>query len=385
MEVMPNTWEVQAFGMSYSEPSRNGIYKSAEFQGRGTRIVNMGEMFGYEFISDQEMNRIALTSKEMSMTNLRDGDLLFGRRSVVPAGAGKCSLVVKPLEPLTFESSIIRVRLNHTIANPLFHYYFFGSSIGRHLMSNIVAGTNIKGIRGSELRELQIPLPSLQEQCAIATALLDMDELLGGLDRLIAKKRNLKQAAMQQLLSGKTRLPGFSGEWTGKTLGQVCKITTGKKDVNEGDHEGDYPFFTCARTHTFSKSYSFEGEAILIAGNGEVGNLSYFNGKFEAYQRTYVVQGFTTHLNYLWHQLSAHLADSLGIGTIGSSIPYIKKENLTGFAFEAPLDKEEQFAIAKTLSDLDTEIVTLQQQRNKTAALKQGMMQELLTGRTRLV
>ena len=190
---------------------------------------------------------------------------------------------------------------------------------------------------------------------------------------------------MQQLLTGQTRLPGFSGEWEVKTLGQVCKITTGKKDVNEGDPNGLFPFFTCARLHTFSNSYSFDGEAILIAGNGDVGNLSYFNGKFEAYQRTYVLQGFSLLLNYVWHQLSANLVSSLGIGTIGSSIPYIKKENLTEFQFKVPLNEEEQLAIDKALSDLDFEIVTLQQRRKKTAALKQGMMQELLTGRTRLV
>src|SRR5205814_771524 len=101
----------------------------------------------------------------------------------------------------------------------------------------------------------------------------------------IAKKREIKQAAMRQLLTGHQRLPGFSGEWEVKHLGEVGRITTGKKDVNEGNPSGQYPFFTCARANTFSDSYSFEGEAILIAGNGEVGNLSYYNGKFEAYQR----------------------------------------------------------------------------------------------------
>ena len=93
-------WEVKPFGQLYAEPSRNGIYKSAEYQGRGTRVVNMGEMFGFDFISDQEMSRVSLTVKEFVTSGLRDGDLLFGRRSVVPAGAGKCSLVVKPRESL---------------------------------------------------------------------------------------------------------------------------------------------------------------------------------------------------------------------------------------------------------------------------------------------
>src|SRR5207253_4221151 len=190
---------------------------------------------------------------------------------------------------------------------------------------------------------------------------------------------------MQQLLTGQKRLPCFDGKWEMERLGDVCHITTGKKDVNEGNPSGRYPFFTCARTNTFSDSYSFEGEAILIAGNGEVGNLNYCNGRFEAYQRTYVLQGFTINVSYLWHQLTAHLASSLGIGKIGSSIPYIKMGNLIGFQFRSPLGVVEQTAIATVLSDMDAEIAALEQRRDKTCALIQGMMQELLTGRTRLV
>ena len=114
-------------------------------------------------------------------------------------------------------------------------------------------------------------------------------------------------------------------------------------------------------------------------------SLSYFNGKFEAYQRTYVLQDFAVGVTYLWHQLSAHLAASLGIGTIGSSIPYIKKGNLVNFEFKSPLDQGEQTAIAQVLSDMDAELTALEARRNKTRALKQAMMQELLTGKTRLV
>lgn len=108
--IIPGDWDFLDFGEIYFEPSRNGIYKSSEFKRRGTRIVNMGEMFGFDFISNQEMNKIELTPRELSVNSLQDGDLLFGRRSVVPAGAGKCSLVVAPSNPITFESSIISPR-----------------------------------------------------------------------------------------------------------------------------------------------------------------------------------------------------------------------------------------------------------------------------------
>ena len=230
-----------------------------------------------------------------------------------------------------------------------------------------------------------IAIAPLAEQRAIATALSDVDALIAGLERLIAKKRDIKQAAMQQLLTGQTRLPGFSGAWERKLLGGVCTITTGKKDVNEGDPNGQFPFFTCSRTHTFSQAYSFDTEAILIAGNGDVGNLHYFNGKFEAYQRTYVLFDFSVHVGFLWQQLSDRLAESLGLGKIGSSIPYIKKENLTNFEFFCPQDPAEQTAVATTLSEMDADLAAIESRLAKTRAVKQGMMQELLTGRIRLV
>ncbi|WP_157979449.1 hypothetical protein [Rhodoferax ferrireducens] len=149
--VIPEDWDHRPFGNLYAEPSRNGIYKTSEFHGRGTRIVNMGEMFGFEFISDQEMSRVQLTTRELAISGLLNGDLLFGRRSVVPSGAGKCSIVIAPTEIITFESSIIRVRMNSVVTYPLFYYYFFGSAAGRSIVGSIVSGTNVKGIRATEL------------------------------------------------------------------------------------------------------------------------------------------------------------------------------------------------------------------------------------------
>ncbi len=217
-----------AFGELHSQPLRNGVYKTAGFHGRGVRIVNMGEMFAFDFISDQKMSRVDLTRPEISENSLFNGDLLFGRRSVIKSGAGKCSIVIEPPDLMTFESSIIRVRLDQTRAEPLFYYYFFQSPAGRCRVRDIITGTNVKGIRGSELKRLPVPVPPLFEQRAIAAALGDVDGLIGALDRLIAKKRDLKQAATQQLLTGQTRLPGFSGDWEVSSASDCCvKIQDG--------------------------------------------------------------------------------------------------------------------------------------------------------------
>jgi type I restriction enzyme S subunit len=125
-----NVQEVQ-FDSLYATKSRNGIYKSSEFHGRGTKIINMGELFGFDFIGDQPMERVELTTDELEKSDLLDGDLLFGRRSLVEAGAGKCSIVVAPSEPLTFESSIIRVRPDKQRVEPKYLYYYFKSPRGK--------------------------------------------------------------------------------------------------------------------------------------------------------------------------------------------------------------------------------------------------------------
>jgi len=172
------SWPDVEFESIYASPSRNGVYKTKEFHGRGSRIVNMGEMFGYNFISNQDMKRVELSERELEANSLEDGDLLFGRRSLVEAGAGKCSLVVKPSDSLTFESSIIRVRLNKEVANPRFLYYYFLSPQGRGRIRSIVSGTNVKGIRGSDLKRLPVSGPPKSIQDEIAAILAAYDDLI---------------------------------------------------------------------------------------------------------------------------------------------------------------------------------------------------------------
>lgn len=171
-------WPEVKFESLYAVPSRNGIYKPKEFHGRGCRIVNMGELFGFDFISNQEMSRLELSESELAVSSLEDGDLLFGRRSLVEAGAGKCSIVTDPPEPLTFESSLIRVRVNKETVNPRFLYYYFSSPQGRGSVRSIVSGATVKGIRGSDLKELPVPKPSSAIQDNIASTLSVYDDLI---------------------------------------------------------------------------------------------------------------------------------------------------------------------------------------------------------------
>lgn len=144
--------------------------------------------------------------------------------------------------------------------------------------------------------------------------------------------------------------------WVLKRLGEVCDIKTGKKDVNQGNPNGKYPFFTCAREHTYSDDFSFDTEALLIAGNGDVGNVSYFKGKFEAYQRTYVLFNFRDVLPIsLYFYLDGYLKQTVSNQKLGNTMPYIKIGMLLDFQIPVPPLAEQTRLVAK----LDTAFAAL--------------------------
>ncbi len=383
--VIPEDWKVVTLGSvcNFENGDRSANYPSpSSFVDSGIPFINAGHLEDGRIVT-AAMDHITPESyRRLGGGKVTSGDILFCLRGSL----GKYGVVSKSFGKGAIASSLIIVRPKSTSLACEFLTCYFSSSLCRRMIDTWAGGAAQPNLGAQDLRRFLVAQPSTtSEQHAIAEALSDADALIKSLEQLLTKKRQIKEGAMQELLTGKRRLPGFSGEWEVKRLGDVCRITTGKKDVNEGNPQGQFPFFTCSRAHTFSDSYSFDTEAILIAGNGEVGNLHYFKGKFEAYQRTYVLSQFSGHVGYLWQQLSAYLADSLGLGKIGSSIPYIKMENLVGFEFSSPQYEAEQTVIAAVLSDIDAEIAALEAKLAKTRRLKQGMMQELLTGRIRLV
>lgn len=401
--VIPEDWEYRIFGHIFAKPSRNGIYKTSEYQGCGTRIVNMGEMFGFEFISDQDMSRVMLTTQELAANRLQDGDLLFGRRSVVPTGAGKCSLIVSPTEPIIFESSIIRVKLDKTRACPKFYYYYFASAIGRSNVSTLVSGTTITGIRATELRELKVPFPPTKaEQEAIAETLFDVDDLIGSLERLLAKKRNLKQATVQELLAGTRRLPGFSGAWNTK---QIAEIASPSAEKNSSANH--LPVLTCSKHLGFVDSigyfknqvFSKDTSGYKVIRRGQIGYPSNHIeegsiGLQDIYDVAlvspiYVVFSVKEGINsYFLHRLLKldsyrqrfETATNASVNRRGS----LRWPAFSQITVSLP-SIAEQSAIATILIDMDDELTMLESKVAKARQIKLGMMHNLLTGRIRLV
>ena len=272
--------------------------------------------------------------------------------------------------------------------NPVFFSYILGFKTIQDQINIAVAGGALPTLSQRLIAKFKLSLPSTQsEQLAIAQSLSDVDSLLKTLDKIIIKRRHIKQAVIQQLLTGKIRLPGFGGEWVEKTLGSMCgNLTTGKLDANAMSPDGSYRFYTCAKDFYYINNYAFDCEALLISGNGaHVGYIHYYKGKFNAYQRTYVLSNFSAEIKYLQYYLSEKFSERVLLEVKAGGTPYITRNTIVDMLVKLPSSIDEQKAIAKILSDIDEELLKLEERHNKTKQLKQAMMQELLTGKTRLV
>lgn len=249
-----------------------------------------------------------------------------------------------------------------------------------------------------------IPIPPILEQRAIATALSDVDALITSLDRLIAKKRDIKQATMQQLLTGKTRLPGFSEEWRIKTLEEIGEkfVNGGTPSTQKSEYwQGNIPWITGADiinqkisdirrfiTNEAVKNSSTNiierGNLLLVTRTG-VGKLAVasFDVAISQDITGVYVKKEQALIEYLFHYFN-YSSETLKTLNQGTSIAGITRETLLSTKIYLP-PLSEQRAIATILTDMDADIAALEQKRDKTRAIKQGMMQELLTGKTRLL
>lgn len=253
-------------------------------------------------------------------------------------------------------------------------------SCEKNKLINSAIGSSQKALTIVALNKIKFSLPPLPEQNRIVKVLETWDKAIEVLVKKIEHKKEIKKGLTQNLLTGKIRLSGFSDKWEEVTLGEICKIRTGKKDVNEGNPNGQYPFFTCAKENTYSDLFSFDAEAILIAGNGEVGNCQYYKGKFEAYQRTYVLTDFKHEVFYVFPYLRYFFQNSINSQKQMGAMPYIKLGMLKDFEIKIPKTKEEQVSIAKLLNTADSEITELE---GKLALLKDQktyLLNNLITG-----
>ena len=184
--------------------------------------------------------------------------------------------------------------------------YYLNSAYFHNQLIPFIVGTKVSSISRSSISQTCLIVPKIGEQKKIAEALADIDSLICLSKKLITKKKAIKQGAMQELLTGKTRLPGFTGNWEIKKLGEISKIKTGDKNNEQKSSNGKYPFFVRSQKVERIDTYSFDGEAILIPGEGNIGEIfHYINGKFDYHQRVYKISNFPKNIsgNYIFYQM----------------------------------------------------------------------------------
>jgi type I restriction enzyme, S subunit len=247
-------WKEIKFEELYLEPSKNGLSRSSSNGQQGVKIVNMGELFRYPRMRNPEMRRVTTTERENINFGLKEGDLLFARRSLVAEGAGKCIIVLEVENPTVLESSIIRVRLDKKICSPLFYYYFFSSEIGFCIIQSIVNEVAASGIRSSELAKLKVIYPEVKEQYKIAAILSAYDDLI----ETNTQRIKLLEETAQQLYKEwfvRMRFPDYKNTkfvkgvpegWEVKTIAEAFTIVGGgtPSTVNDDYWNGDVNWFS---------------------------------------------------------------------------------------------------------------------------------------------
>ncbi len=300
----------------------------------------------------------------------------------VGANAGKTNLVDGKY--CVSDNTLIVSPNDRLDANFCFHQLCFID------LNRLVFGSGQPLITGSILKNIDFPLPpTLEEQKAISTALSNVDELINNLDQLITKKKAIKQGAMQQLLTpphkGGKRLEGYTGEWEEKKLGDVCEIRKGQLITESTRVDGQIPVIAGGKKAAYYHSDANRfGKTITISGSGaSAGYVAFHNYPIFASDCSTIEESKFYSIDFIffflkWRQNQIYYSQT------GGAQPHIHPSDLYPILIYVP-KIEEQKAIAKILSDMDEEIEQLESKKAKYQSIKQGMMQELLTGKTRLI
>jgi type I restriction enzyme, S subunit len=411
--VIPEDWGISTVGAEFSiqlgkmlDAEKNvGVPKPF----LGNRAVQWGR------IDLADIGEVKLTPSDLQRFQLRDGDLLVCEGGEV----GRAAIWRQPLEECYYQKALHRLRSIRGYNVPLMLNMLKRlASIG--FLQNFVTQTSIAHLPKDKFETVPIPIPPTKaEQEAIAEALSDADALVESLEQLLAKKRQLKHGAMQELLTGKRRLPGFSGEWEVKPLGELFNFSGGFTASRDQLSSEGYCYLHYGDIHTSKKSFvdvrseyqdipklaiplkRVSGVSLLDDGDvvfvdaseddeGTSKHVVIINPEgipFISGLHTIVAKCKTNVLERQYRRYCFHTTEvkaQFRFFAVGTKVSGISKTNIAKVTVSVP-SAPEQTTIAGILSDMDAEIVALEAKLAKASQIKQGMMQELLTGRTRLV
>lgn len=415
--VVPEDWRCQPLN-ELTDPMRPigyGIVQTGKTVRNGVKCVRVVDMIDGHI--DPEL--LITTSEEISSaykrTLLREDDVVIALR-------GKIGAVAVIQSNLAGSNLTRGVALLSSSGNfdSIYLSQYLSSATGKSVIERNLNGSALQEIPIAALRKLPAVVPPLPEQRAIATALSDVDALLAKLDALVAKKRDLKVAAMQQLLTGQTRLPGFSGDWEVRRLGELFAFSGGHTASRDQLSDTGYCYLHYGDIHLSKKTFiDVEAEFLeipkLVVSLSDVSTASILKDgdvvfvdaseddegtskhivvvnkddrPYISGLHTIVAKSKANRIDNLFKRYcfqTRNIKEQFRFFAVGTKVSGISKTSVAKVDLHFPTSMDEQAAIATVLSDMDAELAALEARRDKTRALKQGMMQELLTGRIRLI
>ncbi|MBU1330811.1 MAG: restriction endonuclease subunit S [Gammaproteobacteria bacterium] len=382
--VIPEDWEADELGRFWGVKDCKHV--TALFIANGYPLASIKEV-QKRFVDLDDSKQTTLRFYNLLIEGGRKprvGDLILSRNATV----GEVAQVAEWHPPFAMGQDVCLLRKKTSRLSTDYLQSIFRSSIVVNQFLDLMVGSTFKRANVEQIRTLVVPMPPYEEQRAIAEALSDADGLIESLEQLLSKKRQLKQGAMQELLTGKKRLPGFSGEWHTKRLGDIAHIKTGSRNNQDKVEEGEFPFFVRSLTVERINSYSHDCEAILVPGEGNIGRIfHYISGRFDVHQRVYAITQFLPGISgqYVYFSMVDSFGNYAMQNSVKATVDSLRLPTFQSFEIFMPPTASEQTAIATVLSDMDADISALEAKLTKARAIKQGMMQELLTGNIRLI
>ena len=376
-EKLPKDWKI--FKLKEICTIQDGIHTTPKYTKSGIKFIsaeNINDIYkSSKFISEEDYNRLyKIKAKKNDIFMTRIGNI------------GTPAIVSKDEDIAYYVTISLFTNISKDVYYRYLYYAIQSYYFQKELYSRTLHVAFPKKINLGEIGECRLLLPPINEQRNIAELLSLCDDSIDNLNKLLEKKELYKKAVMKKILSGEIRFDGFTDEWKTKKLSSISKtIKTGKLDANAMEENGKYRFYTCAKEYYKINDYAFDGEALLISGNGAyVGYVHYYKGKFNAYQRTYVLMDFTENIMYIKYYLDMYLKYRIKKEKNEGNTPYIVLSTLTDMEIKVPSIKE-QIKITELISNIDDQIDNLKKQLNLCKLQKKGLMQKLFKGEIRLL
>ncbi len=365
---------------------KNGLNKEKKFFGQGTPIINYVDVYkGGGLYQSSIIGKVKVNKSELERFNVKKGDVFFTRTSETLNEIGFTAVALDDFKDKVFSGFILRARPKENILNPHYAKYCFRTPLARQEIKEKSSYTTRALTSGTSLNHVNINLPPLHEQNRIVSVLETWDKAIEGLGKKIEIKKQIKKGLMQDLLTGKKRLSGFKDKWETKKLGELCDIGTGKKNNQDKIEDGMYPFFVRSPFIERINSYSYDGEAILIPGEGNIGKIfHYINGKFDFHQRVYKISDFKKGISgkYIYFYIFKNFSKATKSDSVKATVDSLRLPTFTNFKIEIPTLKEQE-NIVNVLTNADQEITVLQKKLSILNDQKKYLLNNLITGTIR--